>query len=615
MLSKTDRNDHTINYTYDYLNRLSQKAYPDSTAVNYTYDLANRLTQVTDPTGSYGFTYDNMNRLTQTSAAYSFISGKTFTVGYGYDAASNRTSMTDPQNAATAYVYDTLNRLTTLTYPSHTNFTFSYDALGRRTKLVRPNGVTTNYQYDTISHLLSALHQITSKSGTTTLDGATYQDDVAGNRTSRTDNRTNVTSNFSYDPIYQLTQVTQGSTTAESYSYDPVGNRLSSLGVSPYAYNGSNELTSKPGATYTYDNNGIMLTKTDSTGTTTYTWDFENRLTSVALPGSGGTVTFKYDPFGGRAQKSSLLGTTNYLYDGADSLEEVDTTGNVLARYTRGPGIDQPLAEVRSGTSSYYEADGLGSVTSLSNSSGALANTYTYDSFGNLTASTGTLTNPLRYTAREFDSETGTYFYRARYYDPTTGRFLTEDPIGLGGGINRYPYVRANPISRNDSGGLCDDAKCDVALKAANKDRGAVDRANAVWDTIEGAADANDIDPALLAAIGVLETGFQNVNEKDGAGVGVGVFQITVSLSSGVTSAEARNLTWAANYAANMLNSNANYLAGKFPSFTPTQLLQATAASYNLGPGGISGNPNTIDKGSKPHNNYGSLVLQLMNCF
>lgn len=468
MLSKTDRNGHAINYTYDYLNRLSEKTYPDSSAVNYTYDPANRLTQVSDPTGTYGFTYDNMNRLTQSSTAYSFISGKTFTVGYGYDAASNRTSMTDPQNAATAYVYDTLNRLTTLTYPSRTNFTFSYDGLGRRTKLVRPNGVTTNYQYDTISDLLSALHQITSKSGTTTLDGATYQYDIAGNRTSKTDNRTNVTSNFSYDPTYQLTQVTQGRTT-ESYSYDPVGNRLSSLGVSPYAYNTSNELTSKPDATYTYDSNGNMLTKTDSTGTTTYTWDFENRLTSVALPGSGGTVTFKYDPFGRRAQKSSLLGTTNYLYDGADSLEEVDTSGNVLARYTQGLGIDEPLAEVRSGTTSYHEADGLGSVTSLSNSSGALTNTYTYDSFGNLTASTGTVTNPLRYTAREFDSETSLYFYRARYYDPTTGRFLSEDPTRFRAAANFYPYVRGNPTNFGDPSGLCGEkapqpVSCDTVL-------------------------------------------------------------------------------------------------------------------------------------------------------
>lgn len=453
--SKTDRNGNAIGYSYDWLNRLTQKAYPDTTTVAYTYDLANRLTQVVDPTGTYGFTYDNMSRLTQTSTTYAFLSGHTFTVGDGYDAASNRTSMTDPQNASTAYVYDTLNRLTTLTYPSRTNYTFAYDALGRRAQLTRPNSVTTNYSYDTISDLLSALHQITTRSGTTTLDGATYLVNLAGNRTSKTDNRTNIASDFSYDPLYELTQVTQGSTTTESYSFDAVGNRLSSLNVSPYSYNTSNELTSTPSTTYTYDNDGNMLTKADSTGTTTYTWDFENRLSSVALPGSGGTVTFKYDPFGRRIEKSSTAGTTNYLYDGANVLEEVDNSGNVLARYVQGPGVDEPLAETRSGTTSYYEADGLGSITSLSNSSGALANTYTYDSFGNLTASSGTIVNPYRYTGREFDSETALYYYRARYYDPTNGRFLSEDPTRFSAGVNFYPYALNNPADFADPTGLC----------------------------------------------------------------------------------------------------------------------------------------------------------------
>src|SRR5206468_2051350 len=122
--------------------------------------------------------------------------------------------------------------------------------------------------------------------------------------------------------------------------------------------------TSNPGVTYTYDNNGNTLTKVDSTGTTTYNWDVEDRLASVVLPGSGGTVNFKYNPFGRRIQKSSSSGTTNYVYDNTNVLEEVDNSGNVLARYVQGPGADAPLSETRSGTTSYYEADGLGSVTS-----------------------------------------------------------------------------------------------------------------------------------------------------------------------------------------------------------------------------------------------------------
>src|ERR1700742_462356 len=143
-----------------------------------------------------------------------------------------------------------------------------------------------------------------------------------GNRLSKTDQASGITSNYGYDSIYQLTGVTQGTSTSESYSYDPVGNRLSSLNVSPYAYNPSNQLTSTPAASYTYDANGSLKTKLDSTGTTTYNWDIENRLSSVVLPGTGGTVSFKYDPFGRRVQKSGPLGTTNYLYDGRNLLEE-----------------------------------------------------------------------------------------------------------------------------------------------------------------------------------------------------------------------------------------------------------------------------------------------------
>jgi YD repeat-containing protein len=163
--------------------------------------------------------------------------------------------------------HDTLNRLTTLANSATGSFGFSYDALSRRTQLTRPNGIDTNYSYDSLSRLLSVLHQ----SGTSTIDGAAYTLDSAGNRTVKTDELANVTSNYTYDALYELTQVTQGSTTTESYSYDPVGNRTASLGVSSYTTNSSNELTADSNASFTYDNNGNTLTKTDSTGVPTRT--------------------------------------------------------------------------------------------------------------------------------------------------------------------------------------------------------------------------------------------------------------------------------------------------------------------------------------------------------
>jgi len=449
---RTDRNQQQIRYSYTYQNQLVQKDYPDGTQLSYTIDPAGRLTQVVDPTGTYTFAYDNMNRLKSATTDYTFDSAGNLTVQYGYDAASNRTSMTDPQSLATIYGYDVLNRLTSLAFNGQNPaFGFGYDALSRRTSLTRPNSVNTTYAYDAVSRLISILHKLS----TTTLDGATYTYDNAFNRKTRTDKRLNTTLTYTYDNIYQLQTAKQGSTTKETYTYDLVGNRLSSLGVSPYTYNSSNELTSLPALTYTYDNNGNTQTKSNGT---TYSWDYENRLTQVVLPGTGGTVNFKYDPFGRRAQKSftqnSTTTTTNYLYDGPRLLEEVDNGGNVLARYTQSRGIDEPLAQLRSTTTSYYQQDGLGSVTSLSNGAGALANTYTYDSYGKLTASTGTLVNPFQYAGRESDAETGIYQNRFRYYDQSAGRFISEDPVGFLGGINKYVYVLNRPTSFNDPFGL-----------------------------------------------------------------------------------------------------------------------------------------------------------------
>jgi RHS repeat-associated protein len=386
------------------------------------------------------FAYDNMGRLIGTSTQYAFLPGYNFQNSCTYDAASNRTSLTAPDGSTNSYQYDTLNRLTALTNSLTGQFGFGYDALNRRTQLTRPNGVNTNYNYDSVSHLLSVLHQ----AGSTTLDGASYGYDYAGNRTSKTNYLNGITSSYGYDAIYELLQVTQGGSTTESYSYDAVGNRLSSSGVLTYSYNSSNELTSNSSGSYTYDANGNTLS--DPSGKS-YSWDFENQLSQAIVPGAG-TISFKYDPFGRRIYKQSPNATSIFVYDGVSLVETINASGSEVASYTQGPLIDEPLAELRGSTTDYYAADGLGSVTSLSNGTGTLANTYTYDSFGNTTASTGTVRNYFQYTAREFDSETNLYFYRARYFDPNSGRFISEDPIGFHGGANFY---RARKLAAEDS--------------------------------------------------------------------------------------------------------------------------------------------------------------------
>lgn len=450
LTSKTDRKGQTISYVYDALSRLVHKGYPDSTGVDYVYDLVGKIRQVSDPTGTYGFAYDNMGRLIGTTTQYSFLPNHTFSNTYAYDAASNRVSLS-ADGTSTTYAYDTLNRMTDLTSAWAGHFSLGYDSLSRRTGLNRPNGINTSYSYDSVSHLLSVLHQ----AGGGTIDGAGYAYDAAGNRTSNTNYLNSTSEQYTYDAIYQLTQVTTG----ESYTYDAVGNRLSSAGVPTYSYNAANELTSTTAATFAYDYNGNTTSKTDATGTMGYAWDLENRLTSVTLPNNGGVVTFKYDPFGRRIQKIGVAATSVYAYDGANIVGEYDGAGNAVALYAQGAGIDEPLAMSRAGAISYYEADGLGSVTSLTDSTGSAVAAYTRDNFGKALTTADTIGNRFRYTAREWDDDSGIYFYRARYYDPSSGRFLSEDPFRFLGGRNFYTYVGNSPISLVDPFGLAEQCK------------------------------------------------------------------------------------------------------------------------------------------------------------
>jgi|SRR6516164_8399334 RHS repeat-associated protein len=192
-------------------------------------------------------------------------------------------------------------------------------------------------------------------------------------------------------------------------------------------------------------------------------WGYANSSEKTAA-GSG--VTFKYDPFGRRIYKSSSSGTSIYAYDLDNLIEEANSSGAAVARYTQGTMIDEPLVILRGGATSYYEADGLGTITSLSNTSGALAQTYTFDSFGKQTASSGSLINSFQYAGREFDGETTLYYMRARYFDPTTGRFLNEDPVRFLGGSNFYRYAINNPTGFIDPFGWCPPTR-NQRLKAA----------------------------------------------------------------------------------------------------------------------------------------------------
>jgi RHS repeat-associated protein len=447
LISQTDPNGNTITYAYDLANRLTGKTMPGDVET-YGYDAVDNLTSAADNDSSIAMGYDPAGRLTSVTTGGSVL--PVATISYTYDANGNRVSMVDVQNGVTSYQYDVLNRLVSLTDPQAEAVSFTYDFLNRRTGVTLPNGVQTGYSYDAANRLLSLVHQISGVN----IESLSYAHDKVGNRTSMTD--LSGTHAYGYDNLYRLISAAhpQPANPAELYTFDPVGNRLSSAQHPSWSYDTDNRLLSFNGTSFAYDNNGNMISRTDQTGTTTYQYDAENRLVGINKP-DGAVIGYRYDPFGRRIEKNVNGTITRYLYDGESILYELDGSDTILARHTHGPGIDEPLIMKRAGASYYYHGDGLGSITQITDATSSIVASYVYSAFGEIIAQSGGLANSYTYTGREYDPESGLYYYRARYYDAKIGRFLQTDPIGFGGGdVNLYGYVQNNPINRVDPWGL-----------------------------------------------------------------------------------------------------------------------------------------------------------------
>lgn len=465
---KTDRRGQINDYLYDSMKRLKLKCYgalvsdacPSGTwaeqygyvgqklmtatfasqydGVNYSYDTSYRLLTVDQLyRGSVTYTYTPTDRV-ETMA---ITGGPTSTYGY-YPDGSLRSINWSILPGNFLYQYRLNGQYDTITFPNSQMRAYTYDDQGRLTQVANTHPSagdlgTYGYGYD-----------VDATTGAQMLGQRTTMTTAAGQ------------TKYHYDGLYQLTGVDYPNAApfngeADGWTYDFIGNRQTNTvnsSTQNYTYFTSgtkvNRLQSDSVHTFDYDNNGNAT----SDGTYSFSWDAANRMR--VLSGGTPTYTYVYDAHGLRTTKSVGGTATYYLYDGQNLVAE--KTSGVNTYYLFGPGIDEPLAQSQNSNITFYNVDGLGSVTSLNDSTGAIQQTYTYDAWGNVRATTGTLANPFTYTARESgqSAEAGLMFYRARYLQPSIGRFISEDPMGFKAGPNFYRYVFNTPIKLNDPLGL-----------------------------------------------------------------------------------------------------------------------------------------------------------------
>ena len=453
MISSTDAKGQTASYTYDVLNRVTQIHYADGQISAMTYDQGNyglgRLSQITDSSGSTTYSYDQHGRVVQDARVVEGVAVKA------------------------TYSYDNAGQLASLTYPSGRQLVYSRDALGRISQIVSiSNGVSstvaTNVTYAPTGKLLAYMNGAgRTVQYTTDLDGRTtsyslnqqtrvltYDD---GSRLVMQSDPSQ-TIQFDYDDLNRLTGTTDD-VSSFTYSYDPVGNRTAmenGATVTQYSYgNQNNRLTQ-------ISDTELRAIQSDANGSITsnvinqFIYDARGRL--VLAQTASGAVHYRINTLGQRVSKITPITTTVFNYDLQGQLIG-ERSGNQETDYMYLNGIPVAVGMSNSDQMYYIYTDQLNTPRRIADSDGNTVWQWDGEPFGNTppqveVTRAGQFTFNLRFPGQYADSETGLNHNYFRDYDPSTGRYIEPDPIGLAGGsFSTYTYALGNPVSFRDPSG------------------------------------------------------------------------------------------------------------------------------------------------------------------
>ena len=454
MRRKTDRNGVLSEYTYDIHGRLTQEVAGES-PISYTYDSNGNQLNITDATGVTTRTYDALNRVITKTVPVLGATTFVYDITAGLTSGYTGETTTDPKGNMVTRIYDKAGRLYQVKDGAAVMAAYTYYDNGNLQKM-QYNGSSEEYTY----YPNNRLHTLANKKGSTIIEAYNYSYDPAGNQTGKLDGKG--TTSYSYDPLNRLLSVTEPGGEITSYTYDAAGNRAAETvtagGVSVttgYAYDGLNRLVNTEKAladgstevvSYTYDNNGNMLSQLHSTiaadaGLTPalglyqlgvdspaadaiYEYDTRNQLIKVSQ--GSHIVECTYNGEGLRVSKTVDGQTLRYLYEYDKIILEINGAGNETAHNVYGTNL---VSRTAAGETLYYMYNGHGDVTALLDNAGTIRAGYYYDAFGSVLEHTGMDSN-VTYAGYQYDKETGLYYLNSRMYDPGIARFLQEDTCG-----------------------------------------------------------------------------------------------------------------------------------------------------------------------------------------